>query len=239
MLTIGKGSAGEDTESKKPRRSARISGNNDGEDTESLPATKRSHLPSPMTRKESTSTSTAEDAQMSNKARTVSPSNDRSDQARHTPASSPAQRNGGLTSPPDDTQPYSQFLPPPRIAYEVADEEGEGVWGYLVPVDGVTEPLVLRKRAACPVPATKVGKTDGKQRTSKKEYQKQEDEYEVDKATKGVPAGGYLIGRHPECGGFFRDTEPPRPLLTSHRPPRGCSDRLKSALSVLYREQAR
>lgn len=31
---------------------------------------------------------------------------------------------------------------------------------------------------------------------------KQEEEYEQAKAEQGTPAGGYLIGRHPECGKF-------------------------------------
>jgi len=105
----------------------------------------------------------------------------------------------GLHSPPSDTQPYSQFLPPPPISYEVEDEEAEGVWGYLVPLDGASEPLVLRRRAACPVPQTKVGRTDGKSAVSRDEYLKQEESYEEEKAEKGIPAGGYLIGRHPEC----------------------------------------
>ncbi|KAG9874562.1 lanosterol 14-alpha-demethylase, partial [Aureobasidium melanogenum] len=93
----------------------------------------------------------------------------------------------------------SQFLPPPPISYEVEDEEAEGVWGYLVPLDGVSEPLVLRRRAACPVPQSKVGRTDGKSAVSRDEYLNQEESYEKEKADKGVPAGGYLIGRHPEC----------------------------------------
>ena len=108
----------------------------------------------------------------------------------------------GLHSPPSDTQPYSQFLPPPPISYEVEDEEAEGVWGYLVPLDGVSEPLVLRRRAACPVPQTKVGRTDGKSAVSRDEYLNQEESYEEEKAEKGIPAGGYLIGRHPECGQY-------------------------------------
>lgn len=69
-----------------------------------------------------------------------------------------------------------------------------------MPLDGVSEPLVLRRRAACPVPKTRVGRTDGKTAVPRDEYLKQETSYEKDKAEKGIPAGGYLIGRHPECG---------------------------------------
>jgi serine/threonine-protein kinase Chk2 len=35
---------------------------------------------------------------------------------------------------------------------------------------------------------------------SSKEYERQEEEYETEKVNHGVTAGGYLIGRHPECG---------------------------------------
>lgn len=108
-----------------------------------------------------------------------------------------------MNSPPSDTQPYSQFLPPAPISYEVEDEEGEGVWGYLIPLDGAvnrSDALVLRRRAACPVPSTRVGKTDGKHKVNPSTYKAQEEGYEKEKAEKGLPAGGYLIGRHPECG---------------------------------------
>lgn len=33
-------------------------------------------------------------------------------------------------------------------------------------------------------------------------YQEEEESYEQNKLTMGWPAGGYLIGRHIECGGF-------------------------------------
>ena len=145
------------------------------------------HLPSPDTRIASNST----EGQLTASSGVSQPSE------KH--ASSPSV-TAGLHSPPSDTQPYSQFLPPPPISYEVEDEEAEGVWGYLVPLDGVSEPLVLRRRAACPVPQTKVGRTDGKSAVSRDEYLNQEESYEKEKAEKGIPAGGYLIGRHPECG---------------------------------------
>lgn len=60
--------------------------------------------------------------------------------------------------------------------------------------------LVLRKREACPVPTSLVGRTDGKERVSKDEYKGQEENYENEKQERGVPSGGYLIGRHRECG---------------------------------------
>ena len=154
-------------------------------------AVKKGALPSPVTRKATSDES---------KAKTATPP--ANVQQRVTPMSSPPAQplvKNGLSSPPSDTQPYSQFLPPPPFSYEVEDEEAEGVWGYLVPFDGVNEPLVLRKRAACPVPQSKAGLITGRQKVSKKHWQETEDEYEQEKSLKGIPAGGYLIGRHPEC----------------------------------------
>jgi serine/threonine-protein kinase Chk2 len=83
----------------------------------------------------------------------------------------------------------------------VDDEEGEEVWGYLVPMDARGgDVLVLRRRQACPVPTTLVGKTNGKDSVPKTEFKEQEENYENEKQEHGVPAGGYLIGRHRECG---------------------------------------
>ncbi|GAB1733245.1 hypothetical protein NU195Hw_g8452t1 [Hortaea werneckii] len=196
-LKRARASAGEANEPKKPRRSARLSQvlNDD-------PAspTKQGGLPSPVTRKD-----TSEDeVRGESKVRTASPpdkSQTLQSQQRATPESSPAQHSGapGLSSPPNDTQPYSQFLAPPPISYEVEDEEKEGVWGYLVPVTGFAEPLVLKHRAACPVPPSETGSKTGKEKVNRNHWREKEEKYEIDKDVKGVPAGGFLIGRHPEC----------------------------------------
>lgn len=128
----------------------------------------------------------------------MSPPNGRTSQA----VNSQAKRNpNGLSSPPSDTQPFTQFsYPPDTRAYAVDDEEGEEVWGYLVPMDDHTsDVLVLRRREACPVPARIVGKTSGKEKVPRDEYKNQEEKYEQEKQENGVTAGGYLIGRHREC----------------------------------------
>lgn len=116
----------------------------------------------------------------------------------------------GLSSPPSDTQPLSQFLVPPPLAYEVDDEEGEGVWGYLIPLNynglpsaSQSEVLVLRRRAACPVPSDDVGNVSGRDRLGKDALKNQEEKYEGEKANWGTPAGGYLLGRHGECGEYL------------------------------------
>lgn len=73
------------------------------------------------------------------------------------------------------------------------------MWGYLIATNGTSDVLVLRKRAACPVSAKGLAQPAGQKKVNKKQYQKQEEEYEQKKMSGGVPAGGYLIGRHPEC----------------------------------------
>jgi serine/threonine-protein kinase Chk2 len=70
-----------------------------------------------------------------------------------------------------------------------------------VPLDDQSgDILVLRQRAACPVPENMVGPESGKEKVTKHEYLNQENEYEKEKAEHGITAGGYLIGRHRECG---------------------------------------
>lgn len=198
-------SAGEgEQESKKPRRSQRISSQIQPQDNPATPLKdNKSHLPSPLTHRESTTTEDYKEA-------TISPPEGRPSQIRHrTPISSPSQ--AGLSSPPSDTQALSQYYVPPKsLSYEVKDEEAEGVWGYLVPIDhAFGRTLVLRARAACPAPypSNDFGKGDsrrGRSRSKKntKNLVEEELDYEKNKRTMGFPAGGYLIGRHPECGKY-------------------------------------
>lgn len=180
-------STGEEAEPKKPRRSARLS-----VDDYTTDQTNRDQpFPSPITNQATVSTD-------GDATEAVSPP----DRMRTPPSDPPhpSQRHIGLSSPPNEnTQPFSQFLPPSRVSYEVENEEEEGVWGYLVPSSGFEKPLVLKKRAACPVPGHLTGKPNGKQKVSKSKWKKDEEAYEAEKEIKGVPAGGYLIGRHQEC----------------------------------------
>lgn len=187
---------------KKPRRSQRVA----SQTTPLKDKGKGNFLPSPLTHKESTVT---------DRELTASPPEGRPSQIRHrTPPTNNAQNGynseGGLSSPPSDTQPLSQFLYPgeSRLSYEVDDEEAEGVWGYLVPIDDVFgETLVLRSRSACPAPYPsgtfgKGSKKRGKGQANSK-LNKEEKDYEADKIEYGFPSGGYLIGRHPECGEYL------------------------------------
>jgi serine/threonine-protein kinase Chk2 len=102
-------------------------------------------------------------------------------------------------SPPQETQTqaFSQFLPPLALEYEIEDEEGEGVWGYMVPTDSKGgDALVLKSRSACPAPAMP-DKNAGK-KVPKNEHKREEEKYEKTKIT-GLASSGYLFGRHPEC----------------------------------------
>jgi len=194
-----KNSTGEDHDIKKPRRSERISSLTQ---TTPLKERNKSYLPSPLTHRESTTT---EDY----KELTASPPEGRPSQIRHRTPPNPSQvpNTQGLSSPPSDTQAFSQFVIPPKsLSHEVEDEDAEGVWGYLVPIDEVFgETLVLKSRSACPAPYPnsdfgKGTKKRGKAETGATNYKKEEVEYEAEKRRVGFPSGGYLIGRHPECG---------------------------------------
>lgn len=96
-----------------------------------------------------------------------------------------------LSSPPQDTQAFSQYTNPKAALSEyVKDEEKEGVWGYLLPLNAeYKQPLIMRKRSACPKPPPldKLGEASDQGLTKE------------DKAD-AQSSGGYLIGRHPECG---------------------------------------
>ena len=192
-------STGQEHDSKKPRRSERISSQIQ---TTPLKDKAKSYLPSPLTHQESTATEEYKEL-------TVSPPEGRPSQIRHRtpPLSSPIRPSQGLSSPPSDTQAFSQFIiPPTSFSHEVSDEEAEGVWGYLVPLDAVSgDTLVCRSRSACPAPypSGDFGKGTtrrAKGKTGVTSYGKEEIAYEKEKQISGFPSGGYLIGRHPECG---------------------------------------
>lgn len=151
-----------------------------------------------MTHQESTASSDAY------KEGTVTPPEGRPSQIPHrTPDGSPT-RVSEFTSPPQDTQAFSQFVhPKAAFSEDVDDEVKEGVWGYLLPLDAkYGASLVLRKRNACPMPdgMKDFGKDSVDGHTSNgKDFGKEEQAYEETKL-KGIASGGYLIGRHPECG---------------------------------------
>jgi serine/threonine-protein kinase Chk2 len=103
-----------------------------------------------------------------------------------------------ISSPPQDTQERSQFTYETRaLTDDVKDEEEEGVWGYLMPLNQQNgRILVLRTRGACPISdeSLDIGKIK-----KRKDPASEEEEFEQSKI-EGVASRGYLIGRHPECG---------------------------------------
>jgi serine/threonine-protein kinase Chk2 len=185
MLCL-QGSPAEDQESsKKLRRSARQSQQRTDHDKQKTPVQNQHHLPSPVTHLTSETTTEYD------KEATATPPHDRPSQV--------ARRRGddsqglGFSSPPQDTQAFSQQdVDPNAPLVEGVDEVKEGVWGYLLPLDTryVKAPVVLKRKGACPPPAASVAAPAKK---GGKKGQKS--------ASKDGPAsGGYIIGRHPECG---------------------------------------
>ncbi|KAH8676781.1 kinase-like domain-containing protein [Tricladium varicosporioides] len=194
QLKRGRAGASDDQDSaKKPRRSNRLS------QVQTTPVSKKQRLPSPVTQEASTSSSEAY------KEATATPPEGRPSQLHHRVVEPNTLVEAGFSSPPQDTQAFSQFVHPNvALSDEVQDEAEEGVWGYLLPLDPkYGKSLVLRKRNACPLPddMENFGKDKGKRLSTKgkgKDFAKEEDAYEQTKY-KGIASGGYLIGRHPEC----------------------------------------
>jgi serine/threonine-protein kinase CHEK2 len=191
-------STGEDQDIKKPRRSERLSSQIRHDGAPSTPI-KNNYLPSPLTQLESTATATCREG-------TVTPPEGRPSQIRQrTPPSSPllASQLVGLSSPPGDTQPLSQFVYPPRDLADDTDEE-EGIWGYLYPMNpDHGSMLSLKKRSFCPAPIEPLeisnpGIKSGRKKKGKDLVQ-DEEKYEIQKEIEGFPSSGYLIGRHREC----------------------------------------
>jgi serine/threonine-protein kinase CHEK2 len=97
----------------------------------------------------------------------------------------------------------SQFVYPPRdIEHDLEDDDG--IWGYLFPMNPEqSHRLVLKRRSFCPAPIKplEVSRSSVKSKRQKNSSAlvQAEESYENQKITAGFPAGGYLVGRHPEC----------------------------------------
>ena len=183
----------DETETKKPRRAEHLSPGA----PEKTPVANKQHLPSPVTHVTEDSGDLAKEA-------TVTPPGQRQQEITPKKTEDAFSQAQALSSPPQDTQPLSQFVDRhPAISDDIEDEVREGVWGYLVPLDPKygDKPIVLKKRSACPLPETAADgvKKEDVPKTNGKAVALKEEAYEK-KKTKGVPSGGYLIGRHPECG---------------------------------------
>ncbi|KAK2591829.1 serine/threonine protein kinase [Conoideocrella luteorostrata] len=191
-----RGSLPEDaTESKKPRRSDRLSSQTGAADK--TPIINKQHLPSPVTHV------TNNDSGEAYKDATPTPPVRNNEEVTPRKTDEAWAQSQALSSPPQDTQPLSQFVDRhPALCDEVEDEVKEGVWGYLVPLDPKygDKPLVLKRRSACPLPDAVAAASNGENQgsSSKSTPLQAEEAYERTKV-KGASSRGYLIGRHPEC----------------------------------------
>ncbi|KAL2259172.1 hypothetical protein VTK26DRAFT_7248 [Humicola hyalothermophila] len=176
---------------KKPRRSERLSQRADNENgpTTKTPVQTKHHLPSPLTNL------TSETTNDFSKEATATPPEARPSQGARRHGEDNHSQTYGFSSPPHDTQAFSQqdIDPNAPLSDEVEDETKEGVWGYLFPLDtryGIC-PIVLKKKGACQAPdSAPSGRGNKKgQKAPKGQVQK----------GSGLVSGGYLIGRHPEC----------------------------------------
>ncbi|KAI0098573.1 SMAD/FHA protein kinase [Nemania sp. FL0031] len=174
---------------KKPRRSERLSQKPDtGADKLKTPIIKN-QLPSPVTHLTD---------QETYKESTAEPPEGRPSQVTHRIHEETFSQAQRLSSPPNDTQafPTSQYVDAnAALSDEVEDEVKEGVWGYLFPLEPRygSRCIVLRKRTSCEHSKDKGDSADSKQKNKSSPEQCEKSK------TKGVPSGGYLIGRHPEC----------------------------------------
>lgn len=203
-LSSYQGSPAEDDldSSKRVRRSQRVASQH--ADHKKTPVDHNQQLPSPLTHL------SADDSSSRFKEGTVTPPEGRPSQFLPRGDDAVYSQLGNFSqafsSPPTDTQAFSQGFsqsldPNEPYSKEVKDEVKEGVWGYLFPLNTAYggKCVVLRRRAACPKPDAVTDVVP--KRKGKKALQKEESSYEQKKVD-DVPAGGYLIGRHPECGKY-------------------------------------
>ncbi len=201
LIHLLQGSPVDEQESfKKIRRSERLSSQRADHDHDVLktPVLHNHHLPSPVTRL------AGENTPEFDKETTATPPQDRQSQGARRRGEDNHSQGLAFSSPPQDTQAFSQQdIDPNAPLVEGVDELKDGVWGYLLPLDTrfVRAPVVLKKNRTCPPPASspepattaKNGAKGNRRASGKAEGQRDTSLF----------AGGYVIGRHPECGRFF------------------------------------
>jgi serine/threonine-protein kinase Chk2 len=183
---------------KKPRRSERLSSQK-VDDAHKTPISTKQQLPSPVTR----SAGDTDESSYFKEATSTPP-----DGKPIVPFNS---EHFTQSSPPQETQAFpSQTVDPDQpLSDEVEDEVKEGVWGYLTPLDPRygDRVIVLRKRAACHESDTVAEEIASKQnhRNGRRGGPLGQETALEQSKKKGIPAGGFLIGRHAECGKWKRD----------------------------------
>ncbi len=203
LILLLQGSPVDEQESflKKPRRSGRLQQRAD-HDVLKTPVQHNHHLPSPVTHLAS-ETPTEFD-----KETTATPPQERPSQLARRRGEENHSQGLAFSSPPQDTQAFSQQdIDPNAPLVDGVDELKDGVWGYLLPLDTrfVRAPVVLKKKGACPLPTSsaetattaKNGARGGRKTPGKEQGQKD----------CSPTAGGYIIGRHPECGEFPKQSD--------------------------------
>lgn len=210
-LLAAKGSLpDESAESKKPRRSDRLSvaENHDAHHDGSkhgkakTPVSRDNHLPTPLTNDATYgSTDLKETTPTPSGVKTVEETTPRITDDGYS-------QLHALSSPPQDTQPISQLVDRHlEFAEDAEDEPEEGVWGFLVPLDSKygDKPMVLKKRCACPPNDSIQTAADSEKPPNVRDTPPAIHEEEAYERTQinGIASRGYLIGRHPECGKFF------------------------------------
>lgn len=196
------------------------------------PVSKKHNLPSPVTHDHSD-----ECSDQHGKEGTATPPEGRPSQIQHLEPNTPHDQR--FSSPPQDTQAFSQITGPRKtLSDDVKDETEEGVWGYLFPQKPQTgKPLILRKRNACPLPDGLPGFGEPAKNGKAKDFIQEEEAFEKTKL-KGTAANGYLIGRHLECGMYFmQDPKHRYSILTLSRYYYRRSYRIEPTLLDFPREQ--
>lgn len=156
--------------------------------------------PSTAARQQPTPVTVAEDSIELRKEETATPPEGRPSQVSHRDPEERYSQASAYSSPPlQDTQAVStqQIEAALALSDEVEDEVKEGVWGYLFPLDTQYggRCLVMKKRPACGSPSEPPEATAGKALMTPKA-----ESGGTSKPKCSSSSGGYLIGRHPECG---------------------------------------
>jgi len=180
-----------DLDPKRTRRADRL--DDSSEDEQGLPQPKRQHKQPQQQQQQPTPVTVAEDSIELRKEETATPPGGRPSQVSHRDAEERYSQTNAYSSPPlQDTQAVStqQIEAQLALSEEVEDEVKEGVWGYLFPLDTRYggRCLVMKKTRNCASPSEQKDHRKGKSPMPKDSKRS---------------SGGYLIGRHPECGMYF------------------------------------
>ncbi|KAL2154773.1 hypothetical protein VTH82DRAFT_3449 [Thermothelomyces myriococcoides] len=180
---------------KKPRRSQRLSQRAE-QNVLKTPVQNNNQLSSPVTNHAGENTAEYD------KEVTATPPQERPSQAAGRRADDNHSQGLAFSSPPQDTQAFSQQDFDPNTPWvEGVDEVKEGVWGYLLPLDNLfcRKPYVFKNKETCASPAASAEPATAAS-TKKGGRKKQATPAKGQDQNESSPsAGGHLLGRHPTC----------------------------------------